>query len=101
MKVKAGVKLAGLKLEMRKVLYYADKIWENQDEELVVTSTTDGVHSAGSYHPYGYAVDLRTRYFTKGQLTYVAEKLQQALEAISSKYVVVVEATHIHVQYNA
>jgi len=97
MKVKDGVSLFGLKIEMRIVLKEADRIWKSYGHELVVTSTTDGVHSAGSYHPYGYAVDLRTNYFGELEVDAVAQELRNIL---SFFYDVVVESTHIHVEYD-
>ncbi len=98
MKVKSGVKLAGLKLEMRKVLVEADKLWKAHNQELVVTSTLDGVHSAGSLHPYGYAVDLRTRYFDTAEYNVLAGELRLML---GDKYDVIVHYSHIHVEYDA
>jgi len=95
MKVKSGVKLVGLQLEMRKILIEADKIWKDRGQELVITSTTDGVHSPGSLHPYGYAIDLRTRYFDAVDHQAIALILQTKL---GSKYDVIVHRTHIHVE---
>ena len=65
MKIKKGVSLIGLRLVMRPVLIEADRIWDDLGQELVITSCTDGTHSPGSLHYYGYAVDLRTRYLTQ------------------------------------
>ncbi len=98
MKIKEGVILAGLKLPMRKVLKTANKIWANHGQELVVTSGLDGTHSAGSYHYYGYAVDLRTRYFDEDRKSLIASELKKRLGGM---YTVVLEKTHIHVQFNA
>ena len=99
MKVKEGVTLAGLKIEMRPVLICADKIWKENGQELVITEALGGVHSPGSLHPYGYALDKRTRYFKKeGQVEKVAQKLRDHL---GSKYDVIVHSTHIHVEYDA
>jgi len=97
MKVKTGVALAGLKIYMRKVLTVADHVWTAHGRELVVTSTTDGVHSPGSLHPYGYAVDLRSRYFTADEIKVVAAELRGLL---GTRYDVVVHKTHIHVEYD-
>ena len=33
----------------------------------MITETLGGEHSAGSLHYYGYAVDLRIRYFTESE----------------------------------
>lgn len=97
MKTKEGVKLAGLEFIMREVLINADEIWSDNGQELVVTSTTESVHSAASLHYYGLAVDFRTRYFddiTKQKV------YKQLLKKLGDKYTVVSEPTHIHVQLN-
>jgi hypothetical protein len=96
MKIKEGANIAGLQLPMREVLIKADKIWSLFREELVITSGLDGEHSAGSLHYYGYAVDLRSRYFTEGEKTSVVERLK---EDLGSDYHVVAHKTHIHVEY--
>lgn len=98
MKIKFGVRMAGLQLPMRKVLKEAEKLWKEHGKELVVTAALDGTHSAGSYHYYGYALDFRTRYFSKQKARLIAEKLKKIL---GQKYTVVFEGNHIHVQFNA
>lgn len=95
MKCKKGVTLYGLQLSMRKVLICADTIWRHTGRELVITETVGGVHSPGSLHPYGYAVDLRTRYFTQLQKKGVVKKLR---ELLPSNYRVIEHPTHIHVE---
>lgn len=96
MKTKIGVKLSDLKIEMRPVLVAADKIWKKHGKELVITCTGGGVHSPGSLHPYGYAVDKRIRYFTTEVKLNVARELR---EALGKDYDVIVHKTHIHVEY--
>lgn len=97
MKIKNGVVLAGLKIEMRPVLIKADKIWKNAGQELVITAGLEGEHSAGSLHYYGDAVDLRTRYFGGDTKREVAASLKKEL---GSEYDVIVHKTHIHVEYD-
>jgi len=102
MKIKKDVILSGLQLPMRRALITADKIWKETGEELVITAGLDGVHSAGSVHYYGYAVDLRTRYFKDskyppGVIDGIAAQLKGNL---GSDYDVVVHSSHIHVEYD-
>ncbi len=97
MKQKKGVVLAGLKIVMRNVLIQANDIWDKYGKKLVVTAGLEGNHSAGSLHYYGYAVDLRTWYFSKVVKAKVARELQ---EALGSDYDVIVHKTHIHVEYD-
>ena len=96
--IKDGVTMTGLQIEMRRVLKHANEIWKTKGHELVITSGLDGTHSAGSYHYYGYAVDLRNRYFTTLEKKEVVRKLKDAL---GTGYTVIGEHTHVHVQFNA
>ena len=98
MKIKDGVIMAGLKLPMRLALKVANEVYKENGQELVITSGLDGTHSAGSYHYFGYALDLRTRYFVHHIALKVAKEIQ---ERLGSKYTVIFEGNHIHIQYNA
>ena len=94
---------------MRPVLVAANIVWTRHGQELVVTSGLDGTHSAGSYHYYGFALDLRTRYFiTIEEVNEVAEDLRQEIRRQAwakfgvhgaDAYVVIVEKDHMHVHY--
>ena len=97
MKIKDDVIMAGLKLEMRKVLVCADNIWKDLGQELVITAALDGTHSAGSFHYYGYAVDLRSRYFSEEEKHVAASRLQSDL---GDDYDVIVHSSHIHAEYD-
>jgi hypothetical protein len=97
MKTKKNVILAGLKIEMRPVLKKAEKIWKDNGEELVITAGLDGLHSAGSLHYYGYALDFRTRYFDASVIPGVAALLKKELGV---EYDVIIHKTHIHVEYD-
>ena len=94
--IKDGVQLSGLNILMRVVLKEADRIWKNNGHELVITCGLDGTHSAGSYHYYGLALDLRNKFFTDKEKETVHKELQ---EVLGRSYVVVTERTHIHVQH--
>ena len=97
MKIKTEVILQGLQIEMRKVLKIADEEYKKVGQELVITSALDGVHSAGSYHPFGYAIDIRTNFFIEEEKQLMAERLR---ERLGGDYDVVVESTHIHIEYD-
>lgn len=100
MEVKEGVELKDLAIEMRDVLIEAENIWKRygRKEGVTVTSTGDGVHSAGSLHPYGLAVDLRTRYFSQEEIDAVHAELLSSLD--HSLYDIFIHSTHIHVEYD-
>lgn len=89
--------LAGLHFVMRKALVAAEQIWSRQGKQLVVTCGPGGAHGASSLHYYGYAVDLRTNYFTADQVKLVGAELKTSLGA---DYDVVVESDHIHVEFD-
>ena len=97
MKIKEGVNLAGIQIEMRPVLIAAEKLWKDNGQELVITAALDGMHSAGSLHYYGYAVDLRTRYFEQSVVHEIAAKLRDTL---GEDYDVIAHQTHMHVEYD-
>ena len=97
MQIKEGVSLVGLKIEMRTVLIEADKLWKRYGQELVITCGPGGTHSPGSLHPYGYALDLRSRDFDSGTKGYVVETLRKEL---GDDYDVISHGTHIHVEYD-
>ena len=96
MELKEGVTLAGIHLLMRPVLRVAEEIWTTagRSEGVTITCAMGGVHSAGSWHYYGLALDLRTRYFSAPVKDSVVAKLKYRLP----NYDVVVHSTHIHVE---
>jgi len=97
LKIKEGVILSGLQLPMRDCLLFANNIWKDLDQELVITSGLDGTHSAGSLHYYGYALDFRTRYFSDVQKQIAFDDLTDSL---GSDYNVIWHTSHIHVEYD-
>lgn len=100
MKIKDGAVIAGLDIKMRPVLIEAEKIWKRygREEGITITSGLDGVHSAGSLHYYGRAIDLRTRYFSESEKSVVFQELKEVLD--ETLYDVVSHSTHIHVEYD-
>jgi len=76
-------------------------------EGVTITSGLDGCHNAESYHPFGWALDLRTRYFSNEQwVNKVADTLRLQIHEEArhfpqyyKEYQVVVESDHIHVEY--
>ena len=94
-----GVSTAGLQFEMRNVKVEAGRIWAEHGKKCVITAGTEysPKHSDGSLHPFGYALDLRSNYFTEAVKELIAWKLRAAL---GKGYDVILEATHIHVEYD-
>ena len=92
-----SVNIWALQLQMQPVLKGADQIWLKYGKELVITSARDGIHSAGSLHYYGFAVDLRTHYFDEDTKRKVATELKMRLGA---DYDIITHSTHIHAEYD-
>ena len=65
----------------------------------LITSARDSIHKAGSLHPYGLAVDLRTKDLSQEQIVKLAAELKKEL---GPDFDVVIEASplHIHVEFD-
>ncbi len=96
MKIKDGVIMTGLQVQMRQALMIADGIYTSYGKELVVTSAIEGEHSAGSLHFYGYALDFRTYYFTDKEKLEVYGLL---CDKLAHFYDVLLEKDHFHIEY--
>ena len=104
------VKLDGLQPIMRHAMRWADIVWKQLGQECVITAGTEAVkdgeliHSAGSLHPMGFALDFRTHYFNDGG-DEAASILEEKLGDInlhyldSGKFEVIQHKTHIHVEF--
>lgn len=91
------VNVWGLSPKMKKPMAMADAILKTFDRPLVITSARDGLHSPGSYHYYGYAIDIRTRDITYDQKQYMAYELRKNL---GEYYDVVTHKTHLHIEFD-
>lgn len=99
MKFKQNTVVSSLHAQMALVLYHADLIHEElTGDELTVTSVNDGRHMPGSKHYTGEAVDLRTWSLKNDQR--VAEFIHRLATAIGDNFDIVLEPTHIHVEYD-
>lgn len=104
------VKLDGLQPIMRHAMKWADIVWLELGRQCVITAGTEYVdeggkliHSAGSLHPMGLALDFRTHYFEdKGDEA--AMQLERELDDVNEKlttgrFQVIQHKTHIHVEF--
>lgn len=95
-RVKSGVRLRGLSPQAFFIITVAAPIWEKHGAgELWITSGSDGVHSNNSYHHCGDGVDLRSRNLPNDP----NEAANELRSSLGDGYDVVVEKTHIHVEY--
>ena len=91
------VSLAGLQPQMVLGLVIAEGVYKTYGVELVITSGSEGKHGVASLHYVGLAVDIRRRDFTTvAVVEEVALKLRRNL---GKEFDVVVERTHIHIEY--
>ena len=71
--------------------------WSNRKNEPVVTSAFDGKHMPNSRHYVGEALDVRTSTLKPQEVTEFANSLKNYL---GKSFDVVVEADHIHIEYD-
>ena len=93
---KQGVLIAHLKPEMLHCLDVVGDFFDEKHLQLVITSTTDGMHSSYSHHYKGLALDIRTWNIPDDRVIFVRD-LQSAL---GKNYQVIDEGTHIHIEYD-
>ena len=97
MRCKRGVSLEGLLRCMTPVLIAGETIYGEHGAEFVITCHKKGIHSPGSKHYCGKALDLRTRDFKKKDLEKVVKEIRTLL---GISFTVILEKDHIHVQYD-
>lgn len=108
--IKPDVRVLGLRTEMAFALLAAEAVWKSiSNSEAYVTSVIDGNHMAGSRHYSGEAIDFRIWNlvpnfdgdFNNKELRSKAEQAATELRRrLTEDYQVVVERTHIHVQFS-
>lgn len=90
--------MAGLKPQMRIVLITANRLYKELfNAQLVVTSALDGIHSAGSAHYFGYALDFRTYNLGTMKQTKAKRIADELQHRLGGRYYVLLESNHIHV----
>lgn len=99
MKLKPGVKLAGLSPQMALAAVIVQSVYGSAS--CTITSANDGKHSEKSLHYVGNALDFRTKDFF-GDKTMLVSAIRSAL---GSEFDVVFEdeggvQEHVHVEYD-
>ena len=94
MLIKSGVDISRLNREIRRALTKIEKILTSYGQEIIITSTFEGNHSAGSLHYSNDAFDIRLLY---DNLDPWAKRIKKDL---GKDYDVVVEKGHIHIEYD-
>lgn len=94
MLIKAGVDISRLRPEIRKKLTEIESIISScDDKELVITSTYEGTHSAGSLHYADLAIDIR-RFHS------ATPSFKEIKRNLGSDYDVICYETYIHIEYD-
>ena len=96
MNLKEGVQIQGATTELLFGLIVANQVYSDFGYELTVTSLLDGKHSLSSLHYSGNAGDLRTRNVAPEDRPPIRDKIK---ENLGIDYDVVLESTHIHLEY--
>ena len=96
MKIKKNVKLTGLRPELIIAAIVAMEVYNKYKLDIVITSVTDGKHSATSLHYAGCAFDIRIKN-VPGTSHYI---LRDEIKAnLTSDFDVVLKSDHIHVEF--
>lgn len=99
--IKPGVDLNNLKPEILSTVPVVMNIFSMYGVRPTITSGTDGTHSVKSLHYKGLALDWRTRELPGGSGGETAKEVHQIIKAaLGEKYDVVLEKTHIHIEYD-
>lgn len=94
MKIKAGVRVQGIKPEIMLAILAADQIWREMGlHGVTVTSVVEGHHNTHSDHYTGNAVDLRIWDIDARDATGRLE------DALGEDYFILLEKDHIHISY--
>lgn len=97
LRFKSGVRVQGLRVEALIAMQVAQTAYAERGYDCIVTSALDGKHSATSLHYTGAALDFRIRHLPQDG---TAEDIAGDIEyALTDDYDVVLEETHIHVEY--
>lgn len=94
MLIKAGVDISRLNREIRRALQIVSDILDLYGQDIVITSTYEGNHGAGSLHYANDAVDVRD------PKPYIPDFENKVEAGLSVDFDVVDEDDHIHIEYD-
>jgi hypothetical protein len=94
-----GVNLRGVETQLVFAIVIVAEAYREAGFDLTITSVCDGKHMEGSLHGKGLAVDFRTK--TAGISQEEAEDIADTIRhALGPQFDVVVEADHIHLEFD-
>lgn len=94
MLIKAGVDISRLNREIRRALAKVDKLLKEFDQEIIITSTYEGNHGAGSLHYSNDAFDIRSLERRNAEIAALIP-INLGLD-----YDVVRKSDHIHIEWD-
>ena len=94
MLIKAGVDISRLNREIRRSLYEVNNFVEDFKEELIITSTYEGNHGAGSLHYSNDAYDIRR------PLTVQSGGIKIIKGILGKSFDIIWKVDHIHIEYD-
>ena len=95
MRIKEGVKLDGISTDITKIFHIVEFFLNSHGQEMWITSALDGEHMQGSKHYSGEAIDVRIWDLINKQ-----DCCTKMREALGNNYDVVLESSHIHLEYD-
>jgi len=95
--IKEGVGILGLRPELLLAGMVVHSVYLHYGYDCVITEITGGKHMAHSLHYKGLAIDIRTRNIKENHLGDIVQTLKAAL---GESYDVVLESTHLHVEFD-
>ncbi|HOI31073.1 MAG TPA: hypothetical protein PLZ15_15110 [Melioribacteraceae bacterium] len=98
MELKQGVKSTGIKPEIILAAVIAGEVYKAFEVDFVITSMTDGKHTQQhSLHYCGFAFDIRIKNIPNKKM--IDEIFLEIRRRLTKDYQVILETTHIHVEY--
>jgi hypothetical protein len=98
LKIKETVNMVGLRPEVIPLLIVANEVYASLGYDCVVTSVTDSKHTAGvSLHPFGFAIDFRTKHVPVEKHQAIVDEMKVRL---GPQFDVVLEVDHIHGEFD-
>lgn len=95
--VNTPVRLNGVQPPMLLGALIVSGVFEKFGADAIITSATDGKHSVGSLHYAGLALDFRIRHI---QASKHHDLVAACKRALGPEFDVVLEGTHLHVEYD-
>lgn len=95
--LKSKVKILGIKPELVLTLMLVNQVFLKYNLHMIITSMLDGQHSDGSLHPYGFAVDIRSRNISRDFIQKIVRDLK---EMFDEQLDIVLESDHFHIEFD-